>query len=294
MIGRTITLRNSARALAAGAVSFALAGSAEAGILRDVMVSVGLSKPPPTVAAPGTAGPQTLPRQGYACCVLHYSRDWINDGNYAELPMIAAGTPIEVLSYGSNRAYVKVEGKPMRLGHDYGRNEESLEAWVGKIVVNDDPRPRIATYAPTVQAAIREGKVMVGMTREQAIASIGYPLTSENLSLNDAVWRIWRSSRGEYQLNFGPDGRIKSVTGDDSVTSQVILPAGSLSAGSVRGTARAISSTLANGVPWLMGWASLSKPHSRSKDCQSRTVRHSGATARCPRDSITTLSTHWV
>ena len=76
--------------------------------------------------------------------------------------MIPAGTPIEVLSYGSNRAYVKVDGKPMRLGHDYGRDQESLEAWVSKIVVNEDPRPRIATYPPPVQEAIRQGKVHGG------------------------------------------------------------------------------------------------------------------------------------
>jgi hypothetical protein len=135
--------------------------------------------------------------------------------------MIPAGTPIEVLNYGFHRAYVKVDGKPMRLGHDYGRDQESLQAWVGKIVVNDDPRPHIATYPPPVQAAIREGKVMVGMTREQAIASIGYPLTSENISLDAPMWRIWRSSHGEYDLNFGEDGRVKSITGDDSVTSLV-------------------------------------------------------------------------
>jgi hypothetical protein len=218
---RNLNLRGCAVVGSLGlAISLSLAPcGAHAGILRDVMVSVGLAKPPPT--APGATGPETLPRQGFACCDLHYSRDWINDGNYAELPMIAAGTPVEVLSYGSNRAYVKVDGKPMRLGHDYGRDQETLQVWVGKIVVSDDPRPRIATYAPTVQAAIREGKVMAGMTREQAITSIGYPLTSENGSLNDPVWRIWRSSRGEYQLNFGPDGRVKSITGDDSVTKLV-------------------------------------------------------------------------
>src|SRR5713226_361650 len=59
-------------------LTFASAGS-QAGILRDVMVSVGLSKP-----APPPPGSQTLPRQGFACCALHYKRDWINDGNYAE------------------------------------------------------------------------------------------------------------------------------------------------------------------------------------------------------------------
>jgi len=142
------------------------------------------------------------------------------------VPMIPAGTPVEVLNYGRHRAYVKVDGKPMRLGHDYGRDQESLEAWVNKIVINSDPRGRIATYPPPVQAAIREGKVMVGMTREQAITSIGYPLTSENVSLDAPMWRIWRSSHGEYQLNFGADGRIKSVTGDDSVTTLVIYQKG--------------------------------------------------------------------
>jgi hypothetical protein len=231
MNGRNVPMRIARGAVAGRAVlaSLVLAMSlvpygTNAGILRDVMVSVGLSKPPPAPA--GAAGPQALPRQGYACCNLHYSRDWINDGNYAELPMIAAGTPIEVLSFGSNRAYVKVEGKPMRLGHDYGRDQESLEVWVDKVVINDDPRPRISSYAPTIQAAIHEGKVMIGMTRQQAIASIGYPLTSENASLNDPVWRVWRSSHGEYQLNFGPDDRVKSISGDDAVTSLVIYRPG--------------------------------------------------------------------
>jgi hypothetical protein len=114
---RNLNLRAGRRAIVAPlalAVSLALASSvSQAGILRDVMVSVGLSKP-----APPPAGSQTLPRQGFACCDLHYSHDWINDGNYAELPLIPAGTPIEVINYGSNRAYIKVDGKPMRLGHD--------------------------------------------------------------------------------------------------------------------------------------------------------------------------------
>lgn len=206
-----------ALAISLGAAPFA----AQAGIFRDVLSSVGLAKPEPK---PGdaTAGKPGFPRKGYSCCVLHYEGDWINDYNYGELPMIPAGTPIEVLSYGHHRAFVKVDGKPMRLGHDYGREQETLDAWVNKIVVNEDPRPRIGAYPSAVQAAIRLGKVMVGMTREQVIAAAGYPLTSENLSLDAPLWRMWRSSRGEYQLHFGPDGRLESVTGDEAATSQAI------------------------------------------------------------------------
>jgi hypothetical protein len=60
------------------------------------------------------------------------------------------------------------------------------------------------------------------MTREQAIVAVGYPLTSENASLDEPVWRMWRSSRGEYDLNFEPNGRLGSITGEDEVTSLVI------------------------------------------------------------------------
>jgi hypothetical protein len=195
-----------------------------AGILRDVMASVGLGKPAP--APVGADGQPAFPRQGYACCDLHFDKDWINDGNYAELPMIPAGTPIEVLSYGRQRAQIKVDGKPMRLGHDYGRDQESLDAWVNKIVVKDDPRSRIASYPAAIQEAIRQGRVMIGMSREQVITAVGYPLTSENLSLDAPQWRLWRSSRGEYQLNFSRDGHLVSVTGDDSITHLIVYQPG--------------------------------------------------------------------
>jgi hypothetical protein len=192
---------------------------AQAGFFRDALVSMGLAKPAPP--APGTPGAK-LPRNGFACCNLHYDKDWINDGNYAELPMIAAGTPIEVVSYGRHRAYVKIDGKPMRLGHDYGRDQETLEQWVDKIVVNEDPRPRIESYPEAVRAAIEAGKLMVGMTREQAIVSIGYPLTSENGPLDGPMWKMWRSTHGEYDLNFRPDGHLESVTGEAEVTSAML------------------------------------------------------------------------
>jgi hypothetical protein len=217
-------LRTVIGALALACVLLSVSPGAQAGILRDVMASVGLAKPGP--APVGADGQPAFPRQGYACCDLHYDKDWINDGNYAELPMIPAGTPIEVLSYGRQRAAVKVDGKPMRLGHDYGRDQESLDAWVNKIVIKDDPRGRISSYPSAIQEAIRQGKVMIGMTRDQVIVAVGYPLTSENVSLDAAQWRMWRSSHGEYQLNFSRDGHLTSVSGDDSVTSLVVYQPG--------------------------------------------------------------------
>jgi hypothetical protein len=192
----------------------------QAGIVRDVLASVGLAKPtPPPVSA---TGDPVFPRQGFACCNLHNDGSSINDGNYAKYPLIPAGTPIEVLKYGRNEAAIKINGKQMRLVHDYGRDQETLDQWVHKIVVDEDPTARIAGYPPQIQAAIHQGRISVGMTREQAVVAIGYPLTSENTSLDEPVWKMWRSSHGEYDLHFEPNGRLGSVTGEDEVTSLVV------------------------------------------------------------------------
>lgn len=167
------------------------------------------------------------PFTGYACCNLHYGeKDWISDSNYASLPSMPAGTPISVLSFGRHTATIDVNGRKMRLGHDYGRDQESLDHWLHKIVVDTDPTAKIATFPKDVQAAIHQGRVMVGMTREQAIIAIGYPLTSENWSLDAPIWRLWVSSFEEYQLVWGPDGRIKEITAVETVRNQIVYTPG--------------------------------------------------------------------
>jgi hypothetical protein len=198
------------------------AGAAQAGIVRDVLSSVGLaSKPatPPPVSASGVAA---FPRSGFACCNLHNDGDSINDGNYAKYPLIPAGTAVDVVKYDGNKALIRINNKNMKLKHDYGRDQESLDVWVNKIVINDDPRPKIAGYPPQVQAAIAAGRVIVGMTREQVIVAIGYPLTSENASLNEAQWRMWRSPHGEYDIQFASNGRVSAITGEDDVLTQMV------------------------------------------------------------------------
>jgi hypothetical protein len=213
--------RRIAIALLASALTLAAAG-ADAGILRDVMAKVGIGKP---AGPPKTDSGEmpTLPRQGFACCNLHHDGDTIVDTNHAEMEaMIKAGTPITVLGYGRNRANIDVEGVRMVLDHDAGQKEESLDTWATKIVVNEDPKPRINAWPANILAAVRAGKVVRGMTRQQALAAVGYPPTNLTKSIDDDVWRLLVSRRGEYQLHFGTDGRVATITGDGEVTSQVI------------------------------------------------------------------------
>jgi hypothetical protein len=152
--------------------------------------------------------------EGFICCNLHYEDDWISDSNYADLPMIPAGTTAKVTRYGRHRAHADIAGKPMRLGHDYGRGRETLQQWTAKMIVAEDPKLKIETYPQAIQEAIKQGRLSVGMTKEQVIISVGYPMTSENYSLDATVWRMWMSSFRKYQVMWGPDGRVKEIVPD--------------------------------------------------------------------------------
>lgn len=167
--------------------------------------------------------PEPALLSGYTCCNFRYEGDWINDGNYAQLPMIPAGSPIRVKSYGRYRAHVDIDGKPFRLGLDYGRNSETTEKWVAKLVTQTDPHVRLASYPPNVREAILAGKIMLGMSKEQVIMSLGYPITDENPRLDAPFWKYWWSSFGRYDVYWSGD-RVSKVEAHPETLMYVLAP----------------------------------------------------------------------
>lgn len=166
---------------------------------------------------------QAAARTGYTCCNFHHNKERINDGNYAQLPMIPAGSPIKVIDYGRYRANVEIDGKRFRLDLDYGRAAESVEQWVAKLIVDSDPKTKLAGYPGAVRKAIQDGQVMVGMTREQVIMAVGYPMTSENPRLEAPLWRYWWSSFGEYQVVW-KNNLVSNVTGHPETLALMLAP----------------------------------------------------------------------
>jgi outer membrane protein assembly factor BamE (lipoprotein component of BamABCDE complex) len=169
----------------------------------------------PAVTAPAAA-------VTYTCCNFHYNGDWINDGNYAQLPMIPAGTPIKLKSIDHYIAYVDIDGKKYRLGLDYGRTAETTEQWANKLIVKDDPKARLAAWSPSVRKAIQGGQIMLGMSKDQVIMALGYPMTSENPRLDAPYWRYWWSSWGEYKVHWNGVGRVREVTGHPETVANML------------------------------------------------------------------------
>jgi outer membrane protein assembly factor BamE (lipoprotein component of BamABCDE complex) len=82
----------------------------------------------------------------------------------------------------------------------------------------------MAAFPPAIRDAILAVKVMPGMTREQVLMAVGYPVAAENPSLDAPTWRYWRDSWSEYQVNFDEKGLVKSVVGDPVSLSRVLAP----------------------------------------------------------------------
>ena len=160
----------------------------------------------------------------YTCCNLRYGDRWVSDANWVSLPFIPAGARVKITGWGRFRAHVNVEGRPLSAGVDWSRDVETREQFADKVFVKENPALRIAAFPAAVQAAVRAGKVMPGMTREQVIVALGYPrrdLTSR-LDANRWVYTPFESTTEEFDLTWNADGRLAEINASSRVKALVV------------------------------------------------------------------------
>jgi hypothetical protein len=161
---------------------------------------------------------------GFLCCNMRSNGSWISDINYDEngKHLIPVGTPIKVTGYGRYRVKIDIDGKSQAIGNDYSR-DLALDVFAKRYVVADDPRAKIAGFPKKTQDAIASARLIVGMTREQVIMSVGYPVSSENHNIDDKTWRFWLTSFGEFHVRFDDNNRVTEVSGDTDTKSKVLM-----------------------------------------------------------------------
>lgn len=168
------------------------------------------------------AADEAMP-QGYLCCNMLTDGKWISDINYREAGnrVLQAGTPLKVTGYGRYRAYVEVNGTKQALGNDYSRDIPMVE-FAQRYVVPEDPAAKFAGYPDKIRDAIKNSQLLPGMTREQVLMAVGYPVSSENPQLDAKVWRYWIDSFSEFQVVFDASARVKEITTDPRTRSLVV------------------------------------------------------------------------
>jgi len=162
--------------------------------------------------------------QGYLCCNMRTDGSWISDINYAEngKTVIPAGTPVKVVGYGRQRVHIEIGGKKQAIGNDYSR-DLALEVFARRYVVSENPSDKLAQYPKTIQDAITSMRLTNGMSREQVLMAVGYPVSSENPNLDAKVWHYWLSSFAEFRVTFDDRGLVTDINADPDTREKVVI-----------------------------------------------------------------------
>jgi hypothetical protein len=193
-------------------------------LARVALLSALAIATPTTLLAQYPPAAPTFPTpEGYLCCNMRSNGSWISDINYAEpgTRVIAAGTPAKATGYGRYRVHVDVGGSKQSIGNDYSRNLD-MGAFAQRYIVSEDPKAKLAAYPAKVRSAITSARVSPGMTKEQVIMAVGYPVSSENPNLDAKMWRYWLSSFAEFQVMWDDTGRVKEIVGDATTRNLVV------------------------------------------------------------------------
>ncbi len=160
----------------------------------------------------------------FVCCNLRYDGTWIGDTPWPHLPFVPAGARIKVLEFSRNEAQVLIDGRKMRIGNEYSRQQETIQQMMARLAVPRDPAPEIAAMEAGVRDAIRSGRVKPGMTREQVVLALGRPRAERTPLLSSSDWLYHQSNGEETYVVFGGDGLVKEVDGSRKARELMLMP----------------------------------------------------------------------
>jgi hypothetical protein len=175
--------------------------------------------------AAASAQAQQVPEKGFLCCNMRTDGSWISDINYEESGkrIVPLGTPLKFTGYGRYRVYVEIDGKRQAIGNDYSRDLKN-EQFAARYILPANPKDKLAAAPARVRKAVEQAKVAKGMTREQVLMAVGYPVSSENPSLEALQWKYWLWSFSPFTVSFDDNGRVTGVKSDPDTLEKVFQP----------------------------------------------------------------------
>jgi hypothetical protein len=161
---------------------------------------------------------------GYLCCNMRSDGNWMSDSNYLESGkfIVPFGTPVTMTGYGRYRVNIEINGAAQALGNDYSRYVP-MEAFAKRYIVKQDPRAIVAAAPQKVRTAIESARVTKGMTRDQVLIALGYPIGNENPHLDATVWKYWLWTFSPFRVQFDSNGEVVRVSGDRETLAVVYL-----------------------------------------------------------------------
>ncbi len=151
----------------------------------------------------------------YLCCNLHYEAPEINDANYLRGALVPFGTRVDIIKVKKTRiTFQPVGHPPLTLALKYGEKTLTMEQYLDRLFLTDDPRTQLAPPGHDKKQAaenakrrklIEEGIVQKGMTKREVLMALGYPPAHRTPSLDASSWTYWQNRWATMVIHFDGD-----------------------------------------------------------------------------------------
>jgi hypothetical protein len=151
--------------------------------------------------------------EAYLCCTLRFNpSDEASDANYdyRDKTQIQAGTRVRVVRMTDAKVEFVPEGvsTTYSIEYRYGRKVMRGRDFFERLFLAADPRAGETDAA--VRDAVRDGRLIPGMTKAQAIMARGYPPFHHTASTDADEWLYYSHSKLCEKVRF-VDGRLASI-----------------------------------------------------------------------------------
>jgi len=140
--------------------------------------------------------------------------------NYRKGEVIPFGTEVEVLSaildnYSDDEKIVfktVPEGKTYTIINrkKWRAKNESIHTFLGQYFTTRTPEELCAGRSPELLKAMREGRIEIGMTRDDVVMTLGYPARHRNPIYEQDTWIFWIAPAESERIIF-KNGKVKHI-----------------------------------------------------------------------------------
>ena len=126
--------------------------------------------------------------------------------------IIPAGTKINITRKDRRGFFFSHDfsGQQAFVEYHQGNMGMSMDTYID-LITSTSP-VNLSRFSATDQRGIKEGRAIVGMSREGIMTALGYPAAHRTPSLDASRWIYWQNRFRTLAVDFGADGRVSSIT----------------------------------------------------------------------------------
>ena len=132
--------------------------------------------------------------------------------NFQQAGLIPLCTEVEIVKANRKQIKFKVKETGKEYKYDHHRNAgEDLDANAAKYFGKQCNKDNVAKLSEVDQDGVKQGRALVGMSKQGVIYAIGYPPVAKTPTLDATVWKYWSNRFNTFDVVFSADGKVTHV-----------------------------------------------------------------------------------